>query len=426
MHKHNIQPLLHKTYNMAYSATGVYITDVSGKRFLDGSSGPMACSLGHSHPAIVARIKKQLDKLQFVYRSQFGTEEAEQLAKKLMEISPNGVYQHSFFVNSGSEAIETALKIALQFWQEKGMPTKNQFITRQKSYHGITMGALGVSGHQIRRRQFENVLWQPADKLVKDLETDPLEVHLEELEKIISRMGSDRIAGVVLEPIIGASGTALVPPVGYYEAIAALCKEKQILFIGDEVMTGLGRTGAYFGLDHWGAHADIITLGKSLGAGYAPIAATLLTEEILEPIQKGSGLIMSGHTYSGHPLSCAAALEVLTVIEEDKLISNVNQMGQRLKDGLHHLQQRHEMIQTVRGKGLMLGVELNPEITGLQSKIIESCYDKGLLVYPSVGGKNGTDENGLLISPPFVISPTEIDTLLELLEASLQEVGNTL
>lgn len=426
MSSHCIQPLLNKKYLKAVSASGVFIYDENGKGYLDGSSGPVASSLGHTHPGMADHIIRQLGKIQFVYRTQFGTEEAEQLAWKLAEISPGKQYDHTFFVNSGSEATETALKIAIQYWRERGRNSKIQFISRQKSYHGITMGSLAVSGHQIRRQQFEKVLWHSPEKLTRDLETDSLEKHLVEVEAIIRKTGADHIAGLILEPIIGAAGTALVPPDGYYQAMKQICREHEILFMADEVMTGLGRTGKYFGLDHWDTYADIVTIGKSLGAGYAPIAATMMTDAILDPIRKGSGLIMSGHTYSAHPLSCATALQVLNIIEQDNLLENVNRMGGILKMGLHAIKDKFGLVQTVRGKGLLLGMELDPAVPGLQGKIIERCFENGLLVYPSMGGKDGNAENGLLIAPPYIISESETEQLLDLLDTSISQVAQSL
>lgn len=426
MSSHCIQPLLNKKYLKAVSASGVFIYDENGKGYLDGSSGPVASSLGHTHPGMADHIIRQLGKIQFVYRTQFGTEEAEQLAWKLAEISPGKQYDHTFFVNSGSEATETALKIAIQYWRERGRNSKIQFISRQKSYHGITMGSLAVSGHQIRRQQFEKVLWHSPEKLTRDLETDSLEKHLVEVEAIIRKTGADHIAGLILEPIIGAAGTALVPPDGYYQAMKQICREHEILFMADEVMTGLGRTGKYFGLDHWDTYADIVTIGKSLGAGYAPIAATMMTDAILDPIRKGSGLIMSGHTYSAHPLSCATALQVLAIIEQDNLLENVNRMGGILKMGLHAIKDKFDLVQTVRGKGLLLGMELDPAVPGLQGKIIERCFENGLLVYPSMGGKDGNAENGLLIAPPYIISESETEQLLDLLDTSISQVAQSL
>ncbi len=350
MPTHNIQPLLNKHYLKAAIASGVYIVDENGKKYLDGSSGAVTCSLGHSHPKIVPFIKQQLDKLQFVYRSQFGSAEAERLATKLFSLSPQNVYTHTFLVNSGTEAMETAMKVALQYWQESGLPEKTRFISRWKSYHGITMGALSLSGHPLRRQRFENLL-EKYPVLSADLENDPLEKQTQEFREVIARLGATTIAAFVAEPMVGAAGTALTPLPDYYKAMKAICDENKILFIADEVMTGLGRTGKWFGLDHWNTSADIVAVGKSLGAGYAPIAATLMTENVLAPIRNGTGLIMSGHTYSGHPLSCATALRVLEVVEEDHLLENVNAQGAFIKDGLQKLQKRFPIISIIRGKG---------------------------------------------------------------------------
>jgi adenosylmethionine-8-amino-7-oxononanoate aminotransferase len=425
MANHNIQPLLNKTYLRAKTAKGVYVFDESGKAYLDGSSGAVTCSLGHSHEKVLPFIKKQVDKLQFVYRSQFGSEEAEQLAEKLYNLSPQKAHAHTFFVNSGTEAIETAMKVALQYWQEQGQAEKKQFITRWKSYHGITMGALSLSGHPLRRQRFETML-EKYPSLETDLENDTLENQISEFKNVVAKIGAKNIAAFVAEPIVGAAGTALTPHAGYYQAIRKACDELNILFIADEVMTGLGRTGSWFGLDHWHTVADIVTVGKSLGAGYAPIAATMMTEKVLTPIKNGTGLIMSGHTYSGHPLSCATALKVLQIVEEDHLINNVNEQGAYLKAGISILKSRYNFIDIVRGKGLLMGFEFNPALKGLQYKFIDSCFSNGLLVYPAVGGQEGKDENGILISPPFIISRKEADELLSKLEQSLKEVGKNI
>jgi len=314
--------------------------------------------------------------------------------------------------------METAMKVASQHFLELGLTRKVQFISRWKSYHGITMGALSLSGHPLRRQRFEATL-QKYPTLRADLENDPVEVHEREFTDTIERIGADNIAAFVAEPLVGAAGTALHPPQHYYTRMKAICRAHNILFIADEVMTGLGRTGKWFGIEHWNETADIVAVGKSLGAGYAPIAAALMTDEVIEPIRKGTGLIMSGHTYSGHPLSCATALRVLEVVEEQNLLINVNTQGDYLKANLQALQRRFPVIKAVRGKGLLLGVEFDPAQQGFQPKLIDKCFQNGLLVYPSVGGPEGTDENGILIAPPFVVTRTECGELLEKLVMSL-------
>ena len=422
---HNLQPLLNKNYIRAKSAQGIYIFDLTGKSYLDGSSGAVTCSLGHSHPQVISCMKKQLDKLQFVYRSQFGSEEAEALATKLFEHSPDKVHSHVFFVNSGTEAIETAMKVALQYWQEQGHPQKKEFISRWKSYHGITMGALSLSGHRLRRQRFETSL-EKYPLLAADLEDDSLEKQINEFQQAINSLGADRIAAFVAEPIVGAAGTALTPLPGYYQQFRKICDHHNILFIADEVMTGLGRTGNWFAMEYWSTCADIVAVGKSLGAGYAPIAATLMTEKVLAPIRSGSGLIMSGHTYSGHPLSCATALKVLEIIEEDNLLKNVNERGAQIKERLMTFKNKYNFIEIVRGKGLMTGMEFNPAIQDLQTRFIDQCFHNGLLVYPSVGGKEGTDENGILITPPFIITEAETNELLDKADQCLREISKNL
>jgi adenosylmethionine-8-amino-7-oxononanoate aminotransferase len=418
---HNIQPLLNKTYLKAKSAKGVYIYDERGKAYLDGSSGAVTCSLGHSHPKVLEAIKQQVDKLQFVYRSQFGSDEAEQLATKLFQLSVQKSHAHTFFVNSGTEAIETAMKVALQYWQEQGHTEKKHFISRWKSYHGITVGALSLSGHSLRRQRFENSL-EKYPSLHADIENDPLEKQVNELVSVIETTGAKHIAAFVAEPMVGAAGTALTPNAEYYREIKKVCDAYGILFIADEVMTGLGRTGKWFAMEHWDTVADIVTIGKSLGAGYASIAATMMTEKVMTPIKRGSGLIMSGHTYSGHPLSCAAALKVLSVVEEENLLTNVNEKGAVIKSELLQLKNKFSCIDVVRGRGLMIGVEFDRSLKGLQAKVIEQCFKNGLLVYPSVGGPHGKDENGILISPPFIINEQETEELLVKLEKSFGEV----
>ena len=417
---HNIQPLLNRSYPRAVRAKGVFVYDGSGKYWIDGSSGAITCSLGHAHPRVTEAIRSQAERLHFVYRSQFGSEEAEQLASTLARISPGGAYQHAFFVNSGTEAMETAMKIAWQHWQESGFPEKRRFITRRKSYHGITMGALSLSGHPLRRQRFEDLL-EPYPLLRADLENDPVEHHVAELASAVEAVGADKIAAFVAEPLVGAAGAAIHPLAGYYSAMAEFCRRNNILFIVDEVMTGLGRTGEWFGLDHWRAVADICVVGKSLGAGYAPIAATLMTAQVLEPIRTGSALIMSGHTYSANPLSCGTALEVMKVIEEEGLIRQVQERGKVLLKRLHDLKAEFGSITAARGKGLMTALEFDPAVKGLQAKVINRCFENGLLVYPSVGGPEGTDENGILIAPPFTISNIELDQLTGILQKSLRE-----
>jgi adenosylmethionine-8-amino-7-oxononanoate aminotransferase len=283
------------------------------------------------------------------------------------------------------------------------------------------MGALSLSGHALRRQRFENSL-EKYPSLHAELEQSTVQEQVAELAEVIEKIGAKHIAAFVAEPIVGAAGTALTPHPEYYREMKKVCEAYNVLFIADEVMTGLGRTGKWFGLEHWDTVADIVTVGKSLGAGYASIAATMMTERVLAPIKNGTGLIMSGHTYSGHPLSCATALRVLEVVEEDGLLENVHSRGLIIRNKIEDLRKKFSSIQVVRGKGLMIGVEFDRMKVGLQAKLIDRCFQNGLLVYPAAGGPYGKDENGILISPPFIINQHETDELLQKFELSLKEV----
>lgn len=432
--------MLANHYPTAVYGKGIYIYDEDGKAYLDGSSGAVTASIGHAVPEIIEAMTKQAERISFVYRSQFTTKEAEELAQKLSEIDfiKDGHYS-SFFVNSGSEATETALKIAIQHWQEQGRPTKNKVISRWTSYHGITMGALSLSGHSERRRRFVSLL--------DDLPTIPAPYCYRcpfnltypscqlkcasELDASIQRIGADHIAAFIAEPIIGAAGAVIVPPDGYYERIKEICEANEILFIADEVMTGIGRTGKTLAMEHWGVVPDIIVLGKGMSAGYTPIAATLASEKVLAPILQGSKIVMSGHTYSANPQSAAVSLAVLEYIEKHNLVNEAEEKGAYLLAELQKLAEYFSIIGDVRGKGLMVGVEFVsdrlsktpfPKNLDLTNLIVLAARDKGLLIYPASAGVEGGDGDAVIIAPPLTIKKEEIDQLVELFKETITDI----
>jgi len=433
-----IKPLLDKEYPMISHGDGIYLYDTNGKRYIDGSSGAITASIGHGVKEIIEEIEKQANKISFVYRSQFTSEPAEKLAKKLSDLAKGGEYW-SFFVNSGSEATETAMKIAIQHWQEKGIKGKNKILSRWMSYHGITIGALSMSGHTGRRARFVPLLEDfptiqpPYCFRCPFNATYPACNHMcaTELEQAINRIGADHIAAFIAEPIIGAAGGAIVPPPGYYQVIKEICKKHNILFIADEVMTGMGRTGKMFALEHWDTHADIIALGKGMSAGYTPIAATLVSEKVMEPIQKGSKLIMSGHTYSANPQSTAVALAVVNYIETHNLVEKSAKNGKYLNTKLEELQKKHPIIGDVRGKGLMCGIEFVSDMItkfpfkkeiDLTSLVVSQGQNNGLLLYPAAAGIEGVGGDAILVAPPLTITTQQIDELIELLDQTFEDV----
>ncbi|MDF1509284.1 aspartate aminotransferase family protein [Robertmurraya sp. DFI.2.37] len=437
-----IKPLFGGHYPTAKYGKGIYIYDDTNKQYIDGSSGAVTASIGHAVPEIIEAMIKQAQKISFVYRSQFTTEEAERLAAKLSRIDfiKAGDYS-SFFVNSGSEATETAMKIAIQYWQEQGKTTKNKVISRWTSYHGITIGSLSLSGHSERRRRFVSLLDDLPTISAPYCYRCPFHATYpscqlqcaSELESAIQRIGAEHIAAFIAEPIIGAAGAVIVPPEGYYERIKEICEQHSILFIADEVMTGIGRTGKMLAMEHWGVRPDIITLGKGISAGYTPIAATLVSEKVLAPIRQGSKVIMSGHTYSANPQSAAVSLAVLEYIEQHQLVAKAEENGQYLLSELQKLAQQIPIIGDVRGKGLLVGVEFVANYFSkfpfrkdldVTNSVVALARDKGLLIYPASAGVEGGDGDAVIISPPLTINKQEIDQLLKIFKETLLDIQN--
>ncbi|WP_243290780.1 aspartate aminotransferase family protein [Bacillus sp. FJAT-47783] len=441
-HSHLIKPLLNEDYPMIAYGRGVFLYDVEGNKYLDGSSGAVTCLIGHGVQEIIETMHEQAKKVSFVYRSQFTNEPAEKLAETLSNWT-NGQFPWTFFVNSGSEATETAMKIAIQYWQEVGKPTKTHIISRYMSYHGITMGSLSLSGHTERRFRFSSLLEAnpavsppycyrcPFDKTYPDCQL----MCANELERVIKRTGSDHIAAFIAEPIVGAAGGVIIPPKGYYQRIREICDRHEILFIADEVMTGIGRTGKNFALEHWLVQPDMIATGKGLGAGYTPIAATLVSPKVMFPILKGSGSIMSGHTYSANPQSAAISLAVLDYIEKHQLIQQVKEKSQFLEQELLKLKGYHPMIGDIRGLGLFFGIEfvsdqLNKipfrKELNITSLIVKKAQKKGLLVYPSQTGIEGDCGDAVIIAPPLTIEEEEMKELVTIFDKTLSEIEREL
>ncbi|WP_226681640.1 aspartate aminotransferase family protein [Sutcliffiella horikoshii] len=433
-----IKPLLDKEYPVISHGNGVYLYDVTGKKYLDGSSGAVTASIGHHVQAVIDAMADQASKVSFVYRSQFSSVPAEKLATKLSSITPGDI-NWSFFVNSGTEAVETAMKISIQYWQEVGKPDKNQIISRWKSYHGITIGALSLSGHADRRKRFEPLLEKSPVVEPPYCYRCPFNLDYpscglkcaEDLERAILEIGEENIAAFVAEPVIGAAAGAICPPDGYYQKISGICKKHDILFIADEVMTGIGRTGKMFAMEHWNVTPDIICIGKGMSAGYTPIAATLVSERIVESILKGSKVIMSGHTYSANPQSAAVALAVLEYIESQNLVSNGEQLGDYLLQKLNQLKQTYTFIGDVRGKGLLLGIEIVADLAtkypyshekAVTTRFVELAQKNGLLIYPASAGIEGVGGDAVIIAPPLSINQQEMDELITILELTLNEL----
>ncbi|MBS4176648.1 aspartate aminotransferase family protein [Lederbergia citrea] len=443
MHRSNlIKPLLDSTYPVATKGEGIYLYDDSGKKYIDGCSGAVTANLGHGNEVIIEAISQQLKKVAFTYRSQFTNEPAEKLAELLCKMTGE-LYPWTFLVNSGSEAIETAIKLAIQHWQEKGRPQKNKIISRWISYHGITNGALSVSGHPIRREKFLNMLGESSMIEAPYCYRCPFgkafpECGLQcarQLDTILGRIGSDQIAAFIAEPIIGAAGAAITPPEGYYELIKEICDRHNILLISDEVMTGCFRTGKMLASDHWEVRPDIICLGKGLGAGYTPIGAVIVTDEIIDPILKGSNIIMSGHTMSANPLSAAGALAVLEILSSEQSVESITEKITYFHNLIDQLKGKFDFIGDIRGKGLLIGIEFvqnralkTPYPRGAQftETLIKTAKNNGLLLYPASSGTDGRNGDAIILSPPLITTEDEMDEMYRLLVKSFEAMEATL
>jgi adenosylmethionine-8-amino-7-oxononanoate aminotransferase len=406
------------------TAEGVWLVDTTGRRYLDGSSGAVVASIGHGHPDVLAAIREQAGRATYVHRGFFTDRALEQLADRLTAWTG---YAGAWFVTSGSEAVEAALQFALQYHRERGQAQRQEFLSLTRGYHGNTLGGLSLSGHA-RRAVVGALAWPFATLPVPYRPPDaPPLAESEFTAQLLAgaaqeiKRRADRLAGVVLETVGGATLGATVPPAGYLAGLRALCDEHDVLLITDEVMCGLGRTGAPLAAQHWGVSADIVAVGKGLGAGYTPIAATLVGQRVLAAIAGGTGLIHGGHTYAGNPLSAATALAVLTVVASEPVQASGRRAAARLRPRLDELAARHEVIVDVRGQGLLLGLELQPDgpVPGLRALALrDAAMAAGLLVYPATGGFL----DAVLVAPPLTSTDDEIDELVRRLDRALSGV----
>jgi adenosylmethionine-8-amino-7-oxononanoate aminotransferase len=415
-------------------ADGVWLTDSSGRRYLDGASGAVVTAIGHNHPHVVAAMRKQAGRVTFVHRGAFTSDALEQLATRLARwTGMDGVW----FVNSGSEAVEAAMQFALQYFRETGQPERQWFLSHDRGYHGNTLGGLSLSGHA--RRAVMGAHTRPFAVLPAPYgyrDADGIDEH-EYARRLLAVARErftehrDTLAGVVVEPIGGATLGATVPPPGYLEGLRALCDEFGALLITDEVMTGLGRTGTALASEHWRVRADITAVGKGLGAGYAPIAATLLDRRVLNAIAHGSGRILGGHTYAGNPFAVATALAVLDVLEHGEVLANGVAAGQLLHKALVSLSDHHPLVGDVRGVGLLLAIEFVTDRATktvdlpqgqLAGRVSRAAIDEGALVYATTGGFN----DAVLVAPPLTISPDEVDLLVSSLDRALDATDRSL
>jgi adenosylmethionine-8-amino-7-oxononanoate aminotransferase len=418
------------SYPVAASAEGVTIRDGAGKEYIDASAGAAVSCLGHSHPDVLAAMHAQLDQLAYAHTSFFTSHAAEELADDLIAHAPHGI-GHVFYVSGGSEAVEAALKLARQYFVERGEPQRRYVIARRQSYHGVTLGALSVGGREWQRKQFGPLLieahhvspvYEYRDRRADETPEAYGARLAEELEAKVQELGGDNVIAFVAEPVVGATLGAVPAVPGYFKRVRNICDRHGILLILDEVMCGMGRTGTLHACEQEDISPDLMAVAKGLGGGYAPIGALLVQEKIFDAVAGGSGAFQHSHTYMGHPLACAAALAVQRVMRRDNLLENVRVQGAYLSRRLKERFGNHPFVGDVRGRGLFQGLELvadrdtkapfDPKAK-LHACVKREAMARGLLVYPMGGTVEGVAGDHVLLAPPFIVDAALVDTIVE-------------
>lgn len=414
-------------------ARGVYIWDVDGNRYLDGSSGAMVANIGHGNERVLAAMHTQMQKATFAYRLHFENEPAEELARLTAAKMPPGL-DRVFFVSGGSEAVESAVKLARQYALAVGQAARWKVISRFPSYHGSTLGALALTGMENMTAPFAPMMRQmpkvpaPTCYLDRDDLSDEERGmrYAEMLRAEILAQGPETVLAFIMEPVGGAATGALVAPDSYYRRVGEICREFGVLLVHDEVMTGAGRTGRFLAGDHWGLEPDIVTLSKGFAAGYAPLGAMVAHERLVGPVLAKGGFV-HGFTYAGNPLACAAGLAVLEEIERADLCANAERMGALLEAELRGLQARYPFIGDVRGKGLLLAFELVADAETMEPlpremdahiHLVEEAYSRGLIIY-SRRTRGGVVGDHFMVCPPLIVKKKHIDEIMDKVTASL-------
>ena len=416
---------------------GSYLFDEAGRRYLDGSGGPAAFCIGHANRDVNAAIAEQLDKVACGYRYLFTSDAVEQLTQLILSLC-GPQFGHIVYTSSGSEAVESALKVALQYFDARGLAAKRRFISRQRSYHGNTLGALSVSGYAERRAPFEGSLLDVSFLSAANAYRPPAGISdaelvgylADELDSKILALGADSVAAFIFEPVVGAAGGIVPAPPGYARAVQEVCNRHDVLVIADEVMSGTGRCGTWRALEHDGISPDIMAVAKGLAGGYIPLGATIFRHDVGRTILEAQGGIMTGHTYSGHTAACAAGLAVQRIIEREALVARVRDRGVALKSALRESLDGCEELGDVRGRGFFIGVEFVcdqatkqpfPAQRRISIEIGRRAFENGLICYPCTGNAGEGLGDSVIIAPPFNATDDELAELVAKFSLAVKE-----
>ena len=428
-----------KTYPLAVKSEGMYVFDETGKKYLDMSGGAAVSCLGHQHPIVIKALSEQIQTMSYAHTAFFSNKPQESLAT-LLASKFGECDAKVYFTSGGSEANETAIKLAWQYWRAKGRNNKQKIISRAHSYHGNTYGALSVSGNKPRRRIMGDVLqnWPRIEpcyayrhKNIGESNQDYALRAANALESMILAEGAETIAAFIAEPVVGASLGVVAAEPGYFTRIREICTKYDILLISDEIMCGTGRTGTFFAHEQDNFLPDIVTLAKGIAGGYQPLAATIARAHIHETLSSNDNNFDHGHTYAGHASACAAGLAVINVIDDQKLLERVKTQGDKLQTVLNNAFSDHPHIGDIRGRGLFRGIEIvedkeskSPfsDEVNITKRLMQSVKKNGLICYPGGGSKQDNLGSHILLAPPFIVEDVHIEQLIEKLHSVFAEV----
>jgi adenosylmethionine-8-amino-7-oxononanoate aminotransferase len=441
-----------KDLPIAVRGEGSWIVTADGRRLLDASGQAAVVSIGHGVAEIGRAMAEQASQIAFAHTTQFHSASAEKLAERLLALAPPNFRDGGrvYFTSGGSEATETAIKLARQYWLERGDSKRFRVVSRRQSYHGSTLGAMSVSGNVGRRAPYQPLLAEWGHIAPCFCYRCPFELKFPECglacandldtllqsgtsNNALNDPRSQSVAAFIFEPVVGATLGATVPPDGYVACIAEICHRNNILLVADEIMSGMGRTGKPFAVEHWNVEPDMILVGKGIASGYAPLGAVLVSRQIAEAFERGTGTFQHGFTYQAHPVATAAGNAVLDFLESQKLFQRVTPVAQELREHLSALE-FHPHVGDIRGLGLLLGVEFVknkstrepfPREENIAEKIRQAALAANVLTYPSQGCVDGIRGDHVLLAPPFVLTPAESEIIARALGAALAQVFST-
>lgn len=433
--------LFHKPDSVVHSS-GIHLTLSTGRTIIDACGGAAVACIGHSNEQVIAAATQQMRSVSYVHTGAYTTSSAEDLASAILAGNRHGL-EKAFFVSSGSEAMEAAMKLARQYFFESGQPARRNFVARKQSWHGTTLGAISLSSNLPRKIPYEPLLLPTVShvspayayqyQLAHESTAQYVQRLVAELDAEFHRLDPATVIAFVAEPVVGATSGCVPAPPGYFRAMRRLCSRHGILLILDEVMCGTGRTGTFFAFEQEGDDVvpDIMTIGKGLGGGYAPIAGVLVHEKVVRGLRGGTGVFNHGHTYQAHPLSCASALAVQTIIRRDRLVERCRAVGSLLESELRGALAGKKYVGDVRGRGLFYGVEFVRDTAtkgtfepGVEFgyRVQRRAFDLGVALYPGAATVDGVRGDHVLLAPPYTVSEDEVREIVRVVREAYEDV----